>query len=46
MKQLSLKMLDKKLEKKNSELVEVRDFRKKLDDKEKEICAAIEKIQN
>lgn len=46
MKQLSLKMLDKKLEKKNSELVEVRDFRKKLDDKEKEICAAIDKLQN
>ena len=46
MKQLNLKMLEKKLEKKNSELVEVRDFRKKLDDKEKEICAAIEKIQN
>jgi len=45
-KQLSLKMLDKKLEKKNSELVEVRDFRKKLDDKEKEICAAIDKLQN
>lgn len=34
------------MEKKNSELVEVRDFRKKLDDKEKEICATIEKIQN
>lgn len=46
MKQLSLKMLDKKLEKKNSELVEVRDFRKKLDDKEKEICATIDKLQN
>ena len=46
MKQLNLKMLEKKLEKKNAELVEVRDFRKKLDDKEKEICAAIEKIQN
>lgn len=46
MKQLSLKMLDKKLEKKNAELVEVRDFRKKLDDKEKEICAAIDKLQN
>ena len=46
MKQLSLKMLDKKLEKKNSELVEVRNFRKKLDDKEKEICAAIDKLQN
>ena len=46
MKQLNLKMLEKKLEKKNAELVEVRDFRKKLDDKEKEICAAIDKIQN
>lgn len=46
MKQLNLKMLEKKLEKKNAELVEVRDFRKKLDDKEKEICATIEKIQN
>ncbi len=46
MKQLNLKILEKKLEKKNAELVEVRDFRKKLDDKEKEICAAIEKIQN
>ena len=46
MKQLSLKMLEKKLEKKNAELVEVRDFRKKLDDKEKEICAAIDKLQN
>ena len=41
-----LKMLEKKLAKKNAELLEVRDFRKKLDDKEKEICAAIEKIQN
>ena len=46
MKQLSLKMLEKKLEKKNSELVEVRNSRKKLDDKEKEICAAIDKLQN
>ena len=46
MKQLNLKMLEKKLEKKNAELVEVRDFRKKLDDKEKEICAAIDKLQN
>ena len=35
-----------KLEKKNAELVEVREFRKKLDDKEKEICAAIEGLQN
>ena len=39
-------MLEKKLAKKNAELLEVRDFRKKLDDKEKEICSAIEKIQN
>lgn len=46
MKQSSLKMLEKKLEKKNAELVEIRDFRKKLDDKEKEICVAIDKIQN
>ncbi len=35
-----------KLEKKNAELVEVREFRKKLDDKEKEICAVIEGLQN
>ena len=46
MKQSSLKMLEKKLEKKNAELVEICDFRKKLDDKEKEICAAIDKLQN
>ncbi len=46
MLQLNLKMLEKKLEKKIAELVEVRVFRKKLDDKEKEICATIEKIQN
>ena len=46
MKHLSLKTLEKNLEKKNAELLEVRDFRKKLDDKEKEICAAIDKLQN
>ncbi|MBR6012610.1 MAG: hypothetical protein IK062_02345 [Selenomonadaceae bacterium] len=46
MKQLSLKNLEKSLEKKNAELIEVREFRKKLDDKEKEICAAIDKLQN
>ena len=40
------RILEKKLAKKNVELLEVRDFRKKLDDKEKEICSAIEKIQN
>lgn len=43
---VEFKNVGKKLEKKNAELVEIRDFRKKLDDKEKEICAAIEKIQN
>ena len=32
--------------KKNAELVELRDFRRKLDAKEKEICADIEKLQN
>lgn len=42
----TFKSLEKKLEKKNAELLEVRDFRKKLDDKEKEICAEIEKLQN
>ena len=46
MKQISFKAIEKKLERKNAELVEVREFRKKLDDKEKEICAAIDKLQN
>jgi len=46
MKPMSFKAIEKKLEKKNAELVEVREFRKKLDDKEKEICAAIEGLQN
>lgn len=46
MKKLSLKNLEKNLEKKNAELIEMREFRKKLDDKEKEICAAIDKLQN
>ena len=46
MKPMSFKAIEKKLEKKNAELVEVREFRKKLDDKEKEICAAIETLQN
>lgn len=46
MKQLNFKMLDKKLEKKNAELQEVRELKKKLDDKEKEICASIDKLQN
>ena len=35
MKPMSFKAIEKKLEKKNAELVEVREFRKKLDDKEK-----------
>ena len=39
----TFKSLEKKLEKKNAELIEVRN---KLDDKEKEICAEIEKLQS
>lgn len=46
MRQTSFKTIEKKLEKKNAELVELRDFRRKLDAKEKEICADIEKLQN
>ncbi|MBQ3441887.1 MAG: hypothetical protein IJG33_01445 [Selenomonadaceae bacterium] len=46
MRQISFKTIEKKLEKKNAELVELRDFRRKLDAKEKEICAEIEKLQN
>lgn len=46
MRQVSFKTIEKKLEKKNAELVELRDFRRKLDAKEKEICADIEKLQN
>lgn len=46
MNKASLKALEKKLDRKNSELLEVRDFRKKLDDKEKQICAEIENLQN
>ena len=46
MRQISYKSIEKKLEKKNDELVELRDFRKKLDAKEKEICAEIERLQN
>ena len=44
LKQKSLAMIEKKLEKKNVELEEVREFRKKLN--EKEIIAAIEKLEN
>ena len=46
LKQKSLETIEKKLEKKNLELEEVREFRKKLNEKEKEICVAIEKLEN
>ena len=45
MNKTTFKSLEKKLKKKNAELIEVRDFRKKLDDKEEEICSEIEKLQ-
>ena len=41
LKQKSLETIEKKLEKKNLELEEIREFRKKLNEKEKEICVAI-----
>ena len=44
LKQMSLSTIEKRLEKKNQELEEVREFRKKLN--EKEIIAAIEKLEN
>ena len=46
MRQISFKTIEKNLAKKNAELVELRDFRRKLDAKEKEICAEIERLQN
>ena len=46
LKPKSLETIEKKLEKKNLELEEVREFRKKLNEKEKEICVAIEKLEN
>ena len=46
MRQISFKTIEKNLQKKNAELVELRDFRRKLDAKENEICAEIEKLQN
>jgi hypothetical protein len=46
MRQINFEMIDRKLAKKNAELQEVRELRKKLADKEKEICATIEKLQN
>ena len=46
MRQTNFELLDKKLAKKNAELQEVRETRKKLEDKEKAIKSAIEKLQN
>lgn len=46
MRQVNFEMIDKKLAKKNAELQEVRETRQKLADKEKEICASIDKLQN
>ena len=46
MRQLSFESIQKKLDKKNAELVEVRSLRKKLADKEKNICSDIESLQN
>ena len=46
MRQINFEVIDKKLAKKNAELQEVRETRKKLEDKEKEIKSAIEKLQN
>ena len=46
LKPKSLAKIEKRLEKKNLELEEVREFRKKLNEKEKEICVAIEKLEN
>ena len=46
MRQISFKTIEKNLQKKNAELIELCDFRRKLDAKEKEICAEIEKLQN
>lgn len=46
MRQLSLDSILKKLDKKNAELIEVRALRKKLADREKNICADIESLQN
>ena len=46
LKQVSLATIEKKVTKKNQELEELREFRKKLNEKEKEICVAIEKLEN
>ena len=46
MRVMSFESIQKKLDKKNEELHEVRTLRKKLADKEKVICAEIENLQN
>ena len=46
MRLISFDSIQKKLDKKNSELLKVRSLRKKLADKEKNICADIEYLQN
>ena len=46
MRQMSFEAIEKRLAKKNAELVEVRTLRKKLADREKNICADIESLQN
>ena len=46
MRQMSFEAIEKRLAKKNAELVEVRNLRKKLADREKNICADIESLQN
>ena len=46
MRQMSFEAIEKRLAKKNAELVEVRSLRKKLADREKNICADIESLQN
>ena len=46
MRKINFEMVEKKLAKKNAELQEVRETRQKLLDKEKEISASIDKLQN
>ena len=46
MPQTNFKVIEKKLEKKSAELIEVKGLRQKLFEKEKEISAEIEKLKN
>ena len=46
MPQTNFKVIEKKLEKKTAELVEVKGLRQKLFEKEREISAEIEKLKN